>query len=275
MPTATVNGVRLFYVLTGDAGPPLALVHGGWGDHTAWDPAVPAFAERFRVLAYDRRGHSRSERPPGPDRIEDDVADLAALLERLGLAPAHVAGFSFGAAIALRLAMRRPDLVRSAAAQEPPLFALLADDPVHGPTMRQALARIEAVAARVEAGDVEGGARQFYDGIAPGAWEAMPPAERRVRVGNAPTFVGEARGPESYTLDLAALAACTRPVLMSYGDQSPPRFLPVVAKLAAVLPRAELRVFAGAGHVPVRTHAAAYVAAVTAFADAADAAGPS
>ncbi len=62
---------------------------------------------------------------------------------------------------------------------------------------------------------------------------------------------------------------------MSYGDQSSPRFLPVVAKLAAVLPRAELRVFAGAGHVPVRTHAAEYVAAVTAFADAADAAGPS
>src|SRR5215216_885841 len=122
MPTATVNGVRLFYVLTGDAGPPLALVHGGWGDHTAWDPVVPAFAERFRVLAYDRRGHSRSERPPGQDSIEDDVADLAALLEQLGLAPAHLAGFSFGAAIALRLAMTRPDLVRSAAAQEPPLF---------------------------------------------------------------------------------------------------------------------------------------------------------
>ncbi len=73
----------------------------------------------------------------------------------------------------------------------------------------------------------------------------MPPAERRVRVGNAPTFVGEARGPGSYTLDLAALAGCTRPVLMSHGDQSSPRFPPVVAKLAAVLPRAELRVFFG------------------------------
>jgi pimeloyl-ACP methyl ester carboxylesterase len=274
MPTATVNGVRLFYQLTGDAGPPLALVHGGWGDHTAWDPVVPACAARFRVLVYDRRGHSRSERPPGLDSIEDDVADLAALIEQLGLAPAHIAGFSFGASVALRLALRCPDLVRSVAAQEPPLFELLADDPVHGPTMRQALARIEAVAARLEAGDAEGGARQFYEGLAPGAWEAMPPAERRVRVGNAPTFVGEARGPGSYALDLAALAACARPVLLSYGDQTSPSFLPVVAKLAAVLPRAELRVFAGAGHVPVRTHAAEYVAAVTAFAEAADATRP-
>ncbi len=69
---------------------------------------MPAFAERFRVLAYDRRGHSRSERPPGQDSIADDVADLAALLDQLDLAPAHLAGFSFGAAIALRLAMTSP-----------------------------------------------------------------------------------------------------------------------------------------------------------------------
>ncbi len=44
MPTATANGVRLFYTMTSDAGPPLVLVHGSWSDHTAWDFVVPALS---------------------------------------------------------------------------------------------------------------------------------------------------------------------------------------------------------------------------------------
>lgn len=44
MPTATANGVCLYYELTGDAGPALALVHGGWCDHASWDPVAPIVA---------------------------------------------------------------------------------------------------------------------------------------------------------------------------------------------------------------------------------------
>ena len=276
MPTATVNGVRLFYTLTGVAGAPLALVHGSWGDHSGWDPVAPALAERFRVLAYDRRGHSQSECPPGQGSAEEDAADLAALLEHLGLAPAHVVGISFGGSIALRLALRRPDLVRSVVAQEPPLFGLLADDPAHGPAMGGVLARIEAVAGRLAAGDAEGGTRQFMEtvGLGPAGWEQIPPAARQRLVGNAPTFLDEARDPGAFALDLAALAACPLPVLLTHGDQSFPFYPAIVAKLAAVLPRAETRLFAGAGHVAIRTHPAEYAAAVAAFAEAADAAAP-
>lgn len=60
MPTTIANGVRLFYELTGDAGPPLVLVHGSWGNHISWDFVVPALAQRFRVVVYDRRGHGQS-----------------------------------------------------------------------------------------------------------------------------------------------------------------------------------------------------------------------
>jgi pimeloyl-ACP methyl ester carboxylesterase len=276
VPTATVNGVRLFYVLTGDAGPPLVLVHGSWGDHAGWEPVVPALARRFRVLAYDRRGHGQSEGPPGQGSAEEDAADLAALIERLGLAPAHVAGISFGGSIALRLAMRRPDLVRSVAVQEPPLFGLLADDPAHGPAMREVLARIGAVAERLAAGDAAGGTRQFMETVAfgPGVWELIPPEERQALVGNAPTFLDEARDPGAYTVDVAALATCPRPVLLTHGDRSPACFPPVVARLAAALPRAETRLFAGSGHVAIDTHPAEYAAAVAAFEEAADAAAP-
>jgi pimeloyl-ACP methyl ester carboxylesterase len=64
MPTANVNGVRIFYELNG-TGDALVLVHGSWVSHHSWDPVAPRLADSFRVLTYDRRGHSESERPTG------------------------------------------------------------------------------------------------------------------------------------------------------------------------------------------------------------------
>jgi pimeloyl-ACP methyl ester carboxylesterase len=254
VPTIVVNGVRLCYDLTGDTSPPLVLVHGSWGDHHSWDAIVPALARRFRVVAYDRRGHGQSERPPGQGSAEEDAADLATLIEQLGLAPAHVAGFSFGGSIALRLAARRPDLVRSLAVQEPPLFDLLAGDPDHGLLMREVLVRIRAVAAQLAAGEIEDGTRQFMETVAfgPGVWEQFSPEDRRTCFGHAPTYLDETRDPGAHTVDLTALVAFPRPVLLSYGDRSPAWFPPVVAKLATILPRCETRAFAGAGHVQHR-----------------------
>src|ERR671915_741574 len=104
---AHVNGVRVAYELTGSAEVPLVLVHGSWGSHHNWDPVVPALAAQFRVVTYERRGHSDSERPPGQGSFREDVADLAALIEHLGLAPAWVVGNSSGAIITLQLAAAR------------------------------------------------------------------------------------------------------------------------------------------------------------------------
>src|SRR5438105_15556737 len=101
MPFATINGVRIRHEDSGTPGPPLLLVHGSWGSHHNWDLVAPRLAESFRVVTYDRRGHSESERPPGQGSIHEDVADLVALIEHLDLAPACVAGSSWGAIITL------------------------------------------------------------------------------------------------------------------------------------------------------------------------------
>ena len=152
-------------------------MHGSWGSHRNWDPVVPALARRHEVIAYDRRGHSASERPPGQGSVAEDTADLAALIEHLDLAPAWVAGNSFGATIALHLAAARPDLLRGVIAHEPPLFALLADDPATAPLLAESRRRIAAVADRIAAGDHAGAAEQFIETVAlgPGAWTALPP----------------------------------------------------------------------------------------------------
>ena len=88
MPINSVNGVQLFLEQTGERGAPLVLVHGSWGDHHNWDAVVPALSKSFRVVTYDRRGHSRSERPSAPGSIEDDVVLVG---ERVGSHPVEKA----------------------------------------------------------------------------------------------------------------------------------------------------------------------------------------
>jgi pimeloyl-ACP methyl ester carboxylesterase len=267
MTIADVNGIRLFYEITGQGRCPLVLVHGSWVSHASWDSVVPRLAKAFRVVTYDRRGHSDSERPAGPGSVHEDVADLAALLEQLGLAPTLVAGNSFGASIALRLAAERPELLQGVVAHEPPLFQLLADNPGLAPMLEEVRRRVGALGPRIASGDHAGAAEQFVETVAlgPGSWEQLPSEIRRTMIENAPTFLDETADAEALTLDLDRLRRVDRPVLLTMGDQSPPAFPPVVRRLAAILPRAEVLTLEGVGHVPHLTHPDLYVETVTTF----------
>jgi pimeloyl-ACP methyl ester carboxylesterase len=268
MATITVNGVELFYELHGKGDTPLVLVHGSWASHRNWDMIVPRLTESFRVLAYDRRGHSESQRLSGQGSIREDVADLAALIESLGLGPAWVAGNSFGASITLRLAGERPDLFRGLIAHEPPLFSLLADDPAMTPILAEADSRIGAVVERIASGDHAGAAEQFVETVAlgPNTWEQVPQDSQQIFIENAPTFLDEATDPDQLAFDPDRIKGFSPPSLLTAGNQSPPMFAPVVAKLSSALPNVETVVIPGAGHIPHVTHPDAYAEAITAFA---------
>jgi pimeloyl-ACP methyl ester carboxylesterase len=258
-----VNGVELYIESRGEGGPPLFLVHGSWGDHHNWDAAVQLLARTFRVTTYDRRGHSASQRPDGQGSIRDDVGDLAALIEQLGIAPAHVAGNSFGAIIVLNLIIERADLIASAAIHEPPLIGLLEGNPALAGTQQ----RIGAVMEILSAGRTEAGARQFVETVAfgPGMWEQLSPEMRDTFVFNASTWLDEMREPAAFTLDLDRLSSFGGPLLMSKGDQSPPFFEAILEQIAAAVPRAQRHVFRGAGHVPHQTHPEDYALVVGSF----------
>jgi len=264
----TVNGTEIYYELTGESETPVVvLVHGSWGDHHNWDAVSAALARSFHVLRYDRRGHSKSARPPNQGSLHEDAMDLAALIEALGLAPAHIVGNSFGASVTLRLATERPEVFRSLTAHEPPLFGLLATDPSAQASLAVLRERIAAVVERLRAGDSAAGARQFVETVAfgPGTWDTLPDAMRQTFINNAPTFLDEGQDPEWSTLDLAALGRFPHPTLLTRGDQSPPLFPAVVAHLARAVPHATQHLFAGAGHVPHVTSPADYVEVVSGF----------
>lgn len=227
---------------------------------------VPGLAESFRVVVYDRRGHSRSQRPDTPGSVDEDGDDLAALLEALDLAPAHVVTNSYGGDIALRLATRRPEVFRSLSCHEPPLWSLLEDDPQSREILQQGARSLQAVGRRIARGDHEGAARQFVEEVAfgPGAWEReLPPELRAIFVDNAPTFLDELEDPNQLQIDEAALSHLELPVRLTQGSESPPTFPAVIDRLVELIPRVSREIINGAAHVPQLTMPERYVQVTT------------
>lgn len=266
MPFGRINSVDLYYESTG-SGAPMVLVHGSWGDHHNWDPVVPLLSQSFRVVTFDRRGHSQSQAGSGQGSFAEDADDLAMLIEHLDLAPAHVVGNSAGAAIALRLAAKRPDLCRSLVVHEPPLIGLLEGRPEFEPVVAGFYARVRAVVELLRAGKMEAAAERFVDTVAfgPGAWETLPASIRETFMRNAPTFLDESSDPEGLTLELGSLRNFDRPSLVTTGTESAPFFKPIAAAVADALPGCTLHTFHGAGHTPHLSHPAAYADTVGQF----------
>jgi pimeloyl-ACP methyl ester carboxylesterase len=265
MPETEANGVRLYYEIHG-SGEPVVLVHGSWVDATRWRFVVPGLAESFRVLAYDRRGHSRSERPDAPGSVDEDGDDLAALLETLDLAPAHVVTSSYGGNIGLRLATRRPEIFRSLSCHEPPLWSLLEGDPDGQEILQHGARSLDAVGRRIADGDHEGAARQFVEEVAfgPGEWEnEISPETRAIFVHNAPTYLDELQDPKQLRIDEDALSHLELSVRLTQGSESPPTFPAVIDRLIELIPHASRGTIDGAGHVPQLTHPERYVEVVT------------
>lgn len=114
MPTIrTDDGVDLHYEEAGQ-GIPLVFVHEFAGDSRSWEAQLRFFARRYRCIAYNARGYPPSGVPVEGGYSQDRAtADLAAVIEGLGLPPAHVVGLSMGAFATLHLGLRFPHLARS------------------------------------------------------------------------------------------------------------------------------------------------------------------
>lgn len=110
----SVNGIEVHALVTG-AGPALLLLHGFTGSAETWRPFLPALEARHRVIAPDLIGHGRTDAPDDLARYRMDacVADVLALLDRLGISDLAVLGYSMGGRVALHLALAAPARVRA------------------------------------------------------------------------------------------------------------------------------------------------------------------
>lgn len=112
MPFAEVGDVRLHYTLDGDAAKPVLMLSNSLGTSgEMWAPQVARFAEHFRVLRYDTRGHGQSSVTPGPYAIAQLARDALGLLDHLGIARAHFCGLSMGGITGMWLALHAPERI--------------------------------------------------------------------------------------------------------------------------------------------------------------------
>jgi pimeloyl-ACP methyl ester carboxylesterase len=245
MGSVRLDGCDLYYEEEGQ-GVPILLIHPSGATAATWGAATEELARIGRVITYDRRGYARSGGHPARS-VAIHSTDAAALLEALGTPPAVVVGTSAGAAIAIDLAVRRPDLVRVVIAHEFPWRFTR-----HLPTGSQvaALAKIGSLALRGRQSDAaEALLRSAYtyrDGGS--AWDAFPEAWRRAAGDNARATLVDFRNSIGNYPSATELGAIEIPVVCSYGARSPTSMFGLTRSLAATIPTARIQRIEGAGH---------------------------
>jgi len=245
VPKVRVGDIEMFYVEAG-AGEPLVLIMGLGGDHLGWGFQFGAFAERYRVVAFDNRGAGQTDTPDLPYTTRMMADDTRGLMDALDIRRARVVGVSMGGMIAQELALHHPDRVRA----------------LHlGCTLARPDGYLTTLSASWRELRAQMGREFTLRAIGPWLFAAATYNERPEFVEmifqNALTnphpqsLTGFVRQTEAVATHdtLARLAEIRCPTLVSVGEEDillPPRFS---RELAAGLPGARLELVPGAGHV--------------------------
>jgi pimeloyl-ACP methyl ester carboxylesterase len=242
----TADGNQIAVWVDG-AGPPLVLVHGSMCDHTTFNALIAALRTDFRCCAMDRRGFGASPESGAysADREFDDVAAVVDAVASLDGTPVVLFGHSWGASCAMGGAARTGN-VRRLVLYEPSLG--LGYPP----------GSIEAIEARVAAGDFEGAVLHVLVEIA-GMGEDEVEALRSsavwpARVATAPTIAREARIEANWTLEPDQFKGIGAPTLLLTGSESPAELADVVRRSSEAIPGSRIAILQGHGHFAYRSH---------------------
>jgi pimeloyl-ACP methyl ester carboxylesterase len=225
------------------SGPALVLLMGAGADHTSWARQFTPLSVRFRVIAPDNRGAGRSlPSPPTGWTTADFARETLAFLDLLGVERFHVAGFSFGAAVATEVALAAPDRVVAASFHS----GWAGPNDRTTAALERSLARLgeDGVASYLEAACRRNFSPAFQTGD-PAAFEAFVrnvaqsktrPEEAGVRAQAEAGLAHDARD---------RLATLTMPVLVTTGEHDPLAGPPVAEDFARRIPGARLSIFRG------------------------------
>jgi 3-oxoadipate enol-lactonase len=241
------DGVALNVAIEGE-GPPLVLLHGHTLDLRVWDETTPWLVRAgFRVIRYDQRGHGRSSSPPSGYRWSDHAADLAEVIASLDAAPAHLVGLSKGGGIALELALRSPELVRSLALVSPLVPDFTLSDELMG--------SFRELARAIRTRGVQPALRELWlshpliasAAAIPGARERL---EAMLNTFPAGEYLATTKDEPDRTWKLTdRLEEITVPTLVVSGEHDIPDFVAMAALLAEKIPTSFFEVIPACGHL--------------------------
>ncbi len=257
MPNIRHDGRTINFEEAG-AGQPLALLPPGASRAAAWRGVMERLAERFHMLAIDVTGFGRTD-PWNHDRpltLDDEAEAIAAVIASvIGGAPVHLAGHSYGGAIALRLAVTRKAPLASLTLIEPapyPILAEAGESELYDEAAAINLGFIEAVRAGRSEAAFESYIDYYTDG--PGAWVAFGGKARARFLQAAPSVasaLAAVHGDKTTQADVSALGL---PAQLIHGALTSRPHARLCEILAASIPGAALSVVEGAGHMLTITH---------------------
>lgn len=251
----------------GAGGRQVLALHAGLAHGGAW-AGMAEHLPGITLTALDLPGHGTAADWDGRTDLHGLAArDALAVAEAMDGGPIDLIGHSYGATVALRMALERPELVRSLVLIEPVLFAAAraAGDPGFAAFQTERQPFAQALAE----GQMARAAALFYAiWGGGGALEDLPPRQRdyitaRIALIGAQdhNLIGDAAGMLTY-MRLESLGI---PVLLVEGSDSPPIVAAIHTELARRLPQVTRMVVAGAGHMAPITHPAEVAQMVQAF----------
>ena len=266
MSSINVVGASLYYVEKG-SGESVVLVHGVGGDYRTWTPQIGSLSQGHRVVAYSRRFSTPNANPGDihEDTIENNVNDLLGLITRLGIAPVHLIGHSYGGSIATYFAFKHPELLRSLILIEPAVTSVFIENPNSAleriillfthPSIAMAILRFtrNIVAPALKAlnqGDSRTAAKLLVDGlqVRERAFEQFPSEFQNIVVENARTIYDfEILGLEFKRSQIAEIKV---PTLIIKGETSNKILRDIADSLHKMLPNSEEFMIEKSGHFP-------------------------
>jgi pimeloyl-ACP methyl ester carboxylesterase len=235
---------------TAQARETLICLHCSASSGRQWAALAASLGDQLNVLTPDLIGYA--DRAPWPAHAKvslDDEADALAALIESQPGGVHLLGHSYGGAVALQIAMRWPERVKSLTVYEPVRFALLLRDPEMAPLAYEVIRLARAVQAAATT-TPDAAAVRFVDyWSGQGTWDRLGAARQRP-LARSMTKVGAEFG--AVIDDRAGPAAyrrLTMPVRLLGGDRSPAPVLRILDRLQAMLPQAERISLAGLGHM--------------------------
>ncbi len=250
MSMAPVNGINLYYEITG-TGDPLIFCHEFAGDSRSWEPQVRYFARRYQVITYNARGYPPSDVPDDVSAYSQAMAmaDIVGLMQHLNISQAHLVGLSMGGYAVLHFGLNHPDMARSLVVGGCGYGSVAEDREKFQRDVEQTAQRIErdGMPAMAEVYS-RGPTRVQFSDKDPRGWQEF--AEQLAELstlGAALTFRGvQAQRPSVYELE-AQMRQLQVPTLVITGDEDEPCLEPALLMKRAI-PTAGLVVLPKSGH---------------------------